>query len=70
MSNLITLTTVVGAIMLIASVTFLVIGIRRYRRTSNVVGSESKAGPFILIGFALLAIGSLAFLFGIFRPGP
>ena len=70
MFNIITITTIVGAIMLVASIVLLIVGIRQYGRTRKVGGAETKAGTFILIGFALLAMGSLTFLFGTFRPGP
>ena len=56
--------------MLILSITFLIVGINQFRRTRKVVGSKGNAGTFILIGFALFAMGSLTFLFGTFRPGP
>lgn len=70
MPNLITLTTLIGGVMLVLSIVFLIVGINSARKNRKVVGSETRSGPFILMGFALLAMGLLTFLFGTFRPGP
>lgn len=68
--SIITITTIVGGIMLLGSIIFLIIGIGRTRRATQTEGSGLNAGVYILIGFALFAMGSLTFLFGTFRPGP
>lgn len=70
MTNIITLNTIVGGIMLLASIVFLIVGVGRLRRSSEANEGGVKAGAYIIIGFALLAMGSLTFLFGTFRPGP
>jgi hypothetical protein len=66
----ITITTIVGGIMLLASIIFLIVGVYRTKRAAQTEGGGVNAGVFIIIGFALLAMGSLTFLFGAFRPGP
>jgi hypothetical protein len=56
--------------MLLASIILLVMGVYRTKRATKTEGGGLNAGVFIVIGFALLAMGSLTFLFGTFRPGP
>ncbi len=53
--------------MLGANIVFMVIGVGRTRHLTEKIGVN--AGACILIGFALLAMGSLTPLFGAFRLG-
>ena len=55
-----------GSFMLIASLIFLVNGIRRIRGGASLFG-KGGSGTFILVGFALFAMGLLVFLFGVFQ---
>lgn len=55
--------------MLIASAAFLFMGADRVRRGQRRLG-EGNTGMYILIGFALFAMGDIIFLLGIFHPMP
>jgi hypothetical protein len=59
-------TLAVGALSLIASVFFLTRGFAKIRRGAPLFG-KGAASPHVLLGFGLLALGSLLFLFGVFR---
>ena len=61
------LDTFAGAVMLTLSVIFLAYGIRNGARNSDLVTGKKHAGVYILIGFALLAMGIMVFLLGVFR---
>ena len=62
-----TLNTVVGGTMLLLSIIFLVYGVRSAARDRNIVTGKQHPGVYILVGFALLAMGTLVFLLGVFR---
>ncbi len=62
------LDTLVGAAMLLLSVIFLGYGIRSSVRGEKLVTGKKHPGVYILVGFALLAMGIMVFLLGVFRP--
>lgn len=62
-----TLNTVVGGAMLLCSVIFLVYGVRSAAQSRNLITGKRHPGVYILVGFALLAMGSLVFMLGVFR---
>ena len=61
-----TLDIVTGSLMLVLSVAFLVNGVVRIRRGASFFG-KGGSSTFVLLGFALFAMGSMVFLIGIFR---
>ena len=56
----------VGSLLLITSVAFLIRGIIRIRRGESFFG-KGGSSVYVLLGFAFFAMGSLLFLFGVFR---
>ncbi len=64
------LDTLVGAAMLVLSLVFLGYGIRSGARDKNIITGKKYAGIYVLVGVALLAMGLLVFLLGIFCPAP
>ena len=62
------LDTLVGGAMLLLSVVFLTYGIRNGARNRDLITGKKHAGVYILMGFALLAMGIMVFLLGVFRP--
>lgn len=61
------LNTVGGGTMLLCSVIPPIYGVRNVARDRNFVTGERHPGVYILVGFALLAMGSLVFSRGVFR---
>ncbi len=61
------LDTFVGAAMLLLSLIFLGYGLWSGAKDRNIVTGDKHAGVYVLIGFALLAMGILVFLLGVFR---
>lgn len=57
---------VVGSLMLITSLVFLTNGIIRIRRGASFFG-KGGSSMYVLLGFALFAMGLLLFLLGVFR---
>ncbi len=62
-----TLNTAVGAAMLVFSIVFLTYGVRSAARDRTLITSKRHPGVYILVGFALLAMGIPVFLLGVFR---
>ncbi len=58
----------VGGAMLVLSLIFLGYGIRSGARNKDLITGKNHAGVYILVGFALLAMGIMVFLLGVFRP--
>lgn len=57
---------IVGSILLLSSGALLTKGVTRMMRGESSFGKGSSS-TYTLLGFALFAMGSLSFLFGIFR---
>ncbi len=55
------LDTVVGGTMLFFSVIFLIYGVRSVAQGRNLITGKRRPGVYILVGFALLAMGTLVF---------
>jgi hypothetical protein len=57
---------IVGLILLLSSGAFLIKGVMRMMRGESIFG-KGGSSIYTLLGFALFAMGSLLFLFGVFR---
>lgn len=63
---LITPALILGSLLLLGSLGFLVNGIRRIRGGASFFG-KGGSSTYVLLGFALFAMGSLVFLIGVLR---
>ena len=61
------LDTLVGGAMLVLSLISLGYGLWSGAKDRNIITGEKHAGVYILVGFALLAMGIMVFLLGVFR---